>query len=174
MSTDNQMEEGGWGGKKRTVLIRVIGARNNKWANTPSHNEPEIKLRGKTGPVTSIVSQREKWRVLLEERWREGSDDERSNMRRRREIRMDHMWRGGGRWWRKRKEADLSLLVFSVLMCADSSFTRLFNATCFYLIHILSSYFLKPMELFLNFTKQYLFSTSLSASFIQKVLDGCC
>lgn len=52
-------------------------------------------------------------------------------------------------------------------MCADSSFTHPFNApTCFYLIHILSSYFLKPMELFLNFTRQYLCCAS------QQVLFG--
>lgn len=64
--TDNRVVEGGGekeGGKK-TTLIRVIGARNNKWANTSLHNEPEIRLRrGKTGPVTSTVSEREIKRV---------------------------------------------------------------------------------------------------------------
>lgn len=45
MTGDNQMEEEKLREKKTPhVYARVIGARNNKWANTPLHNESKIKL----------------------------------------------------------------------------------------------------------------------------------
>lgn len=51
-------------------------------------------------------------------------------------------------------------------MCADASFTHPFNApTCFYLIHILNSCFLKPTELSLNSTRQYVCSASQQVFF---------
>lgn len=80
MTGDNQMEE------EKHIYSRVIGARNNKWANTPLHNESKIKL-------TSTESEREKQGVA----WggTAGGGKTMSNMKRRKWIRMGYTEEGG-------------------------------------------------------------------------------